>query len=309
MSIDNAKRRRTGKLKFLLRNATVYESQEGYHFTDYLDKTESISQNIVGDTITDEKIRYIESSLQSNAERFSNQVILVRRFVQDDKLNGMKLLDVGSGGGLFLDLMRREGAEVLGIELNDDRAFYASNKYRLPVVKIPLDDEEYWGERKETFDVVTFWDVIEHVNYPQETINSAATILKSGGLICMDTPCKDSFYYKFGELSYFLSGGRAPTFLNIMYSSHPFGHKQIFSVKELEDSLQRSGFDVLYVRKFHELSFPIQFYLNKLFRSEKASRVIEPVIRVLLSVFRIRNKVAVVARKRAATGDLWRSGC
>lgn len=301
MSIDDAKRHMNGKLKFRLRNANVYESPEGFHFIDYLDQTESIDININCETVADDEVQYIEHSLQSNPEKFRNQIDLVKRFLPQNRLNGLKLLDVGAGGGLFLNLAQREKAEVLGIELSDTRAFYASNKYSLQIVKRALEDKEYWQSMADTFDIVTFWDVIEHVNFPQETINASAKLLKSGGLVFIDTPYKESFYYRFGELTYALSNGKAPTFLNIMYSAHPYGHKQIFGVRELEAALRSGGFEVLHVEKFHELSFPIRFYLNKLFFSAILARLLEPLVHALLSVFRIRNKMVIVARKVAVS--------
>lgn len=304
MSIDDAKRQMNGKLKFRLRNANVYESPEGFHFIDYLDKTESIDPNITCDTIADDEVQYIERSLQSSFERFRNQVDLVKRFTPQNRLNELKLLDVGAGGGLFLNLAQREKAEVLGIELSDSRAFYASSKYSLRIAKRPLEDKEYWRGMADTFDIVTFWDVIEHVNFPQETINASAKLLKNGGLVFIDTPYRESFYHRFGEFTYALSGGKVPTFLNIMYSAHPFGHKQIFSVRELKDALRSGGFEVLHVEKFHELSFPIRYYLNKLLLSDILARAAEPLVHAFFSMFQIRNKMVVVARKLAVSDDL-----
>lgn len=308
VSIDDAKRQKSGQLKFKLRNANVYESPDGFHFIDYLDNTDSIDTNINRDTTTEEEVQYIEKTLQSNYERFNNQIDLVKRFAPNNSLNEQKLLDIGSGGGLFLNLAQHEKADVLGIELNNSRAFYASTKYSLKIVKRPLEDTEYWRGFAETFDIVTCWDVIEHVNFPQDTINAFTKLLKPGGLVFIDTPYRESFYHRFGEITYALSGGRAPTFLNIMYSAHLFGHKQIFSVRELEIALQRSDLEVLHVNKFHELSFPIRYYLNKLLFSDNLARVTEPLVRALLSVFHVRNKMVVVARKLPTSANQEQGG-
>ena len=139
--------------------------------------------------------------------------------------------------------------------------------------------------------------MIEHVNYPFEALKSTAEVLKQGGLLLIDTPCRDSFYHQFGAFTYKLTGGRFPTFLNAMYSSHLFGHKQIFATSEMKELFESVGLEVIDLHKFHELSFPYEFYLKKLFKSEALVRLILPAVRVFFKIFKIQNKMLVVGRK------------
>jgi 2-polyprenyl-6-hydroxyphenyl methylase/3-demethylubiquinone-9 3-methyltransferase len=139
--------------------------------------------------------------------------------------------------------------------------------------------------------------VIEHVNYPIQTLQCAVNVLKPGGLLLIDTPCRDSFYHQAGEVTYRLSGGRFPTFLNAMYSSHLFGHKQIFSTREMEDVFALSSLGIVELQKFHELSFPYEFYLKKLLRSEALVKSSLPAVSAFFRVFKIRNKMLVIGRK------------
>ena len=260
-NIDELKHSNVGVLKYKLKNANVFESPGGYTYIDYLDPVEEISPDIDESELSDQEIEYLEKELQSNLERFENQVNIVNTYASNNK---KKALDIGCGGGLFLSKLEGEGAEVLGIELSNSRASYAKKKHKLNVVKRPI-ESDYWQDGfVNAFDIVTLWDVIEHVNYPLLTLRSASNVLKKGGFLFVDTPCKDSFYHRVGELTYWLSNGRFPTFLNIMYSGHKFGHKQIFSIAEMELLFKQSGFEVLEMRKFHELSFPYSFYLKKM---------------------------------------------
>jgi hypothetical protein len=91
---------------------------------------------------------------------------------------------------------------------------------------------------------------------------------KEGGLLLIDTSWRDSLYHQIGEMTCRLTGGRFPAFLNAMYSSHLFGHKPIFSTLEMKSLLESVGLEVIELHKFHELSFPHDFYLKRLFRSE-----------------------------------------
>lgn len=114
----------------------------------------------------------------------------------------------------------------------------------------------------------------------------------------IDTPCRDSVFHRIGEITYSISNERFPTSLSFMYAAHRFGHKQILSTREMRNLLEYVNLEVVELRKFHELSFPHGFYLKKLLRSDFLVILASPLIRLLLYVFPVRNKMLVVARKR-----------
>ena len=296
MNIDSMKNNpaEAARLTYKLRNANVYVSEEGFHFTDYLDPVEEISREIEGTQLTDQESAYIETQLQANLNKFQNQADILARYLW---LQNARILDIGCGGGLFLSLLKQRGAQVTGIELSDSRAQYAKAKHGLQIDKHPIESEYWQNGYAQNFDAVTLWDVIEHVNYPQQTLQCAANVLKENGYLLIDTPCRDSFYHQVGELTYRLSGGRFPTFLNAMYSSHLFGHKQIFSTGEMKDLFTSVGLKVVELHTFHELSFPYDFYLRKLLRSEILVKLSLPFVKAFFWVFKIRNKMLVIGRK------------
>ncbi len=75
MNIDSLKSNPAGaaRLTYKLRNANVYVSAEGFHFTDYLDPVEEISTEMEGTQLTDRESAYIETQLQANLHKFQNQ--------------------------------------------------------------------------------------------------------------------------------------------------------------------------------------------------------------------------------------------
>jgi len=282
------------RLRYKLKNANVYVSKGGYHFTDYLDPLEEISPEINASELSDQEAAYIETQLQANSQKFKHQVETLKKYLS---IENAQVLDIGCGGGLFLSLLKQEGVLVVGIELSDSRAYYAATKHGLEIHKRPI-ESDYWQKGyKGFFDAVTLWDVIEHVNFPLRTLQSAVNVLKKGGLLLIDTPCRDSFYHQVGEITYRLSRGKYPTFLNAMYSSHLFGHKQIFSTTEMKDIFASSSLEVVELQKFHELSFPYDFYLKKLLHSEVLVNISLPLVRAFFSLFKIRNKMLVIGRK------------
>jgi 2-polyprenyl-3-methyl-5-hydroxy-6-metoxy-1,4-benzoquinol methylase len=282
------------RLMYRLRNADVYVSPEGFHFTDYLDPVEEIAPEIDASALTGQEASYIETQLQANLKKFAHQVEVLKIHLS---LKDARVLDIGCGGGLFLSLLKQAGAQVTGIELSDSRAQYAKTRHGLDIHKQPIESEFWQSGYTGHFDAVTLWDVIEHVNFPVQTLRSAVNVLKAGGLLLIDTPCRDGFYHRFGELTYRLTNGRSPTFLNAMYSSHMFGHKQIFSTSEMRRLFESAGLEVIDLHKFHELSFPYEFYLKKLFRSPTLVRLLLPAVQLFFRIFKIRNKMLVVGKK------------
>lgn len=282
------------KLKFKLKNAKVFISPNDYYFIDYLDPVENLALEIDASALTEAKRRNIEQILESNKQKFLNQAELVKTYINLDKA---RILDIGCGGGKFLSLLKKEGADVAGIELCDSRAQYAKQIAKIDVYKCPIENP-FWQENYNSFfDVVTLWDVIEHVNYPCKTLTCAYNVLKHGGLLMLDTPCRDGFYHSFGEVTYTLTRGKFPTFLNIMYSDHIFGHKQIFSIKNMKEMLEKIDFTIMELELVSELSFPYEYYIQRLFKSNYIVEFMSRFVNVFFSICNLKNKMIVVGKK------------
>src|SRR5215203_4757316 len=181
MNIDSLKKQPgdLAQLKYKLKNANVFVSSDGFHFTDYLDPVEAIPAEIDASQLTGQEAAYIETQLQANLNKFKNQATIVAKYLP---LQNAKVLDIGCGGGLFLSLLKQAGANVIGVELSDSRAQYAKTKHQLEIDKHPIESDFWQNGFADHFDAVTLWDVIEHVNYPHQTLQCAVNVLKQEGL-------------------------------------------------------------------------------------------------------------------------------
>ncbi len=285
-------------IHYILRNSKVIKCKNcNFHYSTYLD--EEFNSDAQGDEpLTDELRNYLRHQLQNNKQRFSSQVKISTEYLEG--IESPKILDVGIGGGLYLSMMSATNLkpDSYGIELDQLRLKFAKEEYKLKdIYSLPLQDDFWIENHKNSFDLITLWDVIEHVNSPKEIFECSKILLKDGGLLIMDTPCRDTFYHKFGSFTYKMSNGKLPTFLNIMYSDHPYGHKQILSKKDVDSLCDLSGHQLKYMEVFHELSFPIKFYLKKMFKSSLLVSVMNPIVEVILNLFRIKNKMIFVAQK------------
>ena len=99
-----------------------------------------------------------------------------------------RLLDVGCGTGWFLEVAKDRGYIVSGVEIGKELAQYTSKKLGATIHTVPLTDLP----ATEVFDVITLFDVLEHVNDPRVVLKSLREHLNPGGIGVIFTPNLDS---------------------------------------------------------------------------------------------------------------------
>jgi 2-polyprenyl-6-hydroxyphenyl methylase/3-demethylubiquinone-9 3-methyltransferase len=233
--------------KYKLKGMTLYACENcDFHFIDALDEIAATDSE--HPQLTAAAIKFIDSKLPQNTAQLKTNLQFVKTHAT---LDGAHCLDIGSGAGVFPSLLQHEAAEVLGIEPQQVFREYAAQKFQL-TLRRELVDTPYWQDNYlEHFDLMTVWDTLEHVNFPVETITAAASLLKPGGQLFLDTPSRDSFFYRASEWSYNLSNGTKPLLLKTLYSPKPYRHKQIFTSKQLWALLENAGFSSIERSKQH----------------------------------------------------------
>jgi SAM-dependent methyltransferase len=154
---------------------------------------------------------------------------VLRRFA-----NGGRLLDIGCSTGLFLRAARDIGWVGQGLEYSPDSSRIARDEHGLEVRTGELRADTYPAA---SFDVVTMWDVIEHVPDPFATLVQVRRILADGGQVLLKTPNADGLYPR---LSLRLAGR-----LGFWGHAEPPGHLFQFSVASLSRLAERAGFRVV----------------------------------------------------------------
>ena len=106
------------------------------------------------------------------------------------------LLDIGCATGNFLHLAERRGWQVLGLEINEKAAMIAMQQFNLKVITQSLEIVEL---PHESIDVVTLWDVMEHLSSPREILIRIHKLLSPKGMIFLSIPNLNSYdQYLFG---------------------------------------------------------------------------------------------------------------
>lgn len=105
-------------------------------------------------------------------------------------LSGLRVLDVGCGGGILAESMALAGAEVTGIDLAEKSLSVARLHGLESGVKVAyrqISAESLAEENPAAFDVVTCLEMLEHVPSPASTIGACARLVKPGGHVYFST--------------------------------------------------------------------------------------------------------------------------
>lgn len=120
--------------------------------------------------------------------RFAKERVAMLERYSGKPVSQTKILDVGCGTGWFLEYAQEQGATCYGVELGTDLASYTAEYLGITVWNCDLTELD----TTERFDVITMFDLIEHVEDPIQLINSAQKLLTTEGVIIVFTPHYDS---------------------------------------------------------------------------------------------------------------------
>lgn len=146
-----------------------------------------------------------------------------------------RLLDVGCGGGAFLDVARAEGLETAGIELSPEAAAVA----RRAGHRVTTGSAEEGGLVAGTFDAATMWDLLEHLDDPRAALVAARDALAPGGRLWIVTPMAGCAWDRAAVLALGASGGRLDSLARMCWSRE---HRFRFDPRGLAGTLRALGF-------------------------------------------------------------------
>lgn len=94
------------------------------------------------------------------------------------------IIDVGCGDGFFLEMARKRKWNVFGTEFTEEAIGVCQNK-GIKMTMSPLEATLYEAG---FFDIITSFEVYEHINTPVSELAAYSYILRKGGIIYVTTP-------------------------------------------------------------------------------------------------------------------------
>ncbi len=226
---------------------------------------------------------------------------LLRRFSEDIKKIGSlsakgSILDIGCGYGYFLTLAQENGWDCTGVEINQELVTYLNSEKGLHVRVGSLSEQHF---AQESFDVVTLFNLIEHLLYPAEALSEVNRVLKKGGLLVIETPTEDGLFKKIAAFLYRATNGRFKVMIRGAYQKG--GHHFGFSRKSLRTMLEKHGFEILSVEG--RMSPFSEFLQKEILRASLPVKIVKliaiPILWVLSEALSMQNRMIVYSRKKA----------
>ena len=209
-----------------------------------------------------------------------------------------RLLDIGCATGAFLVYMRNHQVnwQLKGVETSPYASQIARTQYNLDVFTGSLEEAKFPDLY---FDVVSLWEVLEHLQNPIDTLTEVHRVLKKDGIIVLRVPNGSSF--------------DARLFKQYWEGLDPPRHLFVFTPNTIKEVFKKTGFELLkwYTTPGGYLAFllSLKFWLNaQPISGTTTKRLLEylahPIARIvsaplfsLNGLFKIGAHMVVIAQK------------
>lgn len=169
---------------------------------------------------------FIPSATYRKETLYTERLNIIESYIKPGKL-----LDVGAAAGHFMETAIERGWDTYGVEPSPYAAEYARTELNL--TKIYNSELIEKGFDNESFNVITAWDVLEHLKKPLETVQEIHRILKPGGMIFVYVPNYESV-----EVT--ICKEKCDTIV-------PDAHLTYFSPKTIRQLLEKAGFHIKFM--------------------------------------------------------------
>ncbi len=122
------------------------------------------------------------SNKEEKIKSFLEKLRIISEFIFPFK--NLEILDIGCAAGYFLEVAKRNGFNVYGIEISKEASAFANKEFGIKIIAPDL--LSISSENK--YDVITMFQVLEHLPFPKEQLMKVYDLLKPGGILFIEVP-------------------------------------------------------------------------------------------------------------------------
>lgn len=234
---------------------------------------------------------FFMESFEKRVHIFFPRIEIIKKF----RTKG-KLLDIGSSIGIFVEALNQSAHsfEVNCCDISDDACQKLSNRY--PNVEIINADYRDLNA-KNTYDVITMWDTVEHIVDQNELLRSVKSILKDDGLFFFSTPNTNSFEWVIADTAH----------VQLL----PPGHVNLMNEKNISILLEKHGFDLRgtftlnpsldidYIKKLSKINSSVSDRLGSFLGNKIEDQSFTEGFETLLRNEKLAGNIVVAAQKHS----------
>jgi 2-polyprenyl-3-methyl-5-hydroxy-6-metoxy-1,4-benzoquinol methylase len=169
--------------------------------------------------------------------------------IREIRGNAFKILDVGCGAGATGEKLQKMGHTVYGIDINPKAVTEARSKIKRAEA-LDLDKNERLPFPKDYFDRIILADVLEHLQYPQHTLEMLRGYLKEDGRLILSVPNIANYKVRWHLLWGRFDSGCAPIL-------EDDSHIKFFTLKTLSRLLSETGYEIERVDSTAGIALPL----------------------------------------------------
>ena len=196
---------------------------------------------------------------------------------------GMRALDIGAGLGKAMIAMERAGFDTHGFEASKPFRDQAIGRMGVDPGRLRLGDVDTITYEAESFDLVTFGAVLEHLYDPARSIARALGWLRPGGLIHIQVPSSDWLVARLVNCAYWIQGS---DYVSNISPMHPPFHMYEFTLGSFTRNGKAQGYEMA-----HHEYFICETYMP---------RILDPLLRRIMKSTDTGMEIGVWLKKVAA---------
>lgn len=194
------------------------------------------------------------------------------------------ILDIGAASGIFLNIAKKEGYRISGIEPSEYLVSEANKKFNINLFNGIIEDYK----SKEKYSVISLLDIIEHLVNPDQFIKNIDEFIKNEGILVIVTPDIDSITAKLFKRKWW---------------HYRIAHINFFNLSSIQFLLKNNNYEII-KKKRYTWNFSLFYILTRIFPKLKNSKKLQVILKKINIKLQLFDSWEIYARKKNNSANI-----